>query len=458
MGISSVGVGSSILTQDVLDQLRAADEAGQVTPITLSLASEGDKKDSLALIDASMTNLVDSINEIKSQSLYDERKTTLSGSSVEVTASANSDIQDFTLNVTTLATKQIEQSGSFASEDALVSGGAGQINLNIDGEDFKIDYTATTTLKELKGLINDVAGDKVDATVVQIGSSDFRLFISSADTGTTQNITITDVSGTIDSKLSTDFNAAAIQSGIDAAFTFNGQAITRTSNQVDDLITGLKITLKETGSTDVSVQQDRENILAKFDSFVEKYNATITELDKMTKPSTDSTERGIFSGESTIKNMKRAIEDMIGSIGGGVGSMLDYGFDVDKSGTMTLDKTVLETKMDDNSSNVEIFFAGGDFDNGDGTTTTVDGAFTEFSAKVEEYTKYNATLDQFKDSITETISSLEDRKAKATERLDAKYEILKKQFIAYDLMISKINSASSMFVQMANAQTAAQNS
>jgi flagellar hook-associated protein 2 len=221
MGISSLGVGSSILTQDVLDQLRAADEAGQVKPVELSIANEGDKKSALALIDASMTNLADSIAEIKSQSLYDERKTDVTGSSVTVSADANSDIQDFTLNVTTLATKQIEQSGSFSSEDDLVSGGAGQINLNIDGEDFTIDYTATTTLKELKGLINDVAGDKVDATVVQIGSTDFRLFISSTDTGTTQDITITDVSGTIDSKLSTDFNAAAIQSGVNSAFTFN---------------------------------------------------------------------------------------------------------------------------------------------------------------------------------------------------------------------------------------------
>ncbi|MEA2091003.1 MAG: flagellar cap protein FliD N-terminal domain-containing protein, partial [Campylobacterota bacterium] len=212
MGISSLGVGSSILTQDVLDQLRAADEAGQIKPIELSLANEGDKKAALKLIDASMTNLIDSINEIKSQSLYDERKTEVSGTSVEVTASANSDVQDFTLNVTTLATKQIEQSGSFGSEDDLVGSG-GQINLNIDGEDFTIDYTASTTLKELKNLINDVAGEKVDATVVQIGSSDFRLFISSADTGTTQDITITDVTGTIDSKLSTDFDLAAIQSG-----------------------------------------------------------------------------------------------------------------------------------------------------------------------------------------------------------------------------------------------------
>ena len=74
---------------------------------------------------------------------------------------------------------------------------------------------------------------------------------------------------------------------------------------------------------------------------------------------------------------------------------------------------------------------------------------------IEGYTKYNATLDQFNTSITDTISNLEDRKTTAVERLDARYEILKKQFSAYDLMISKFNSASSMFSQMIAAENAA---
>ncbi|RLA71672.1 MAG: flagellar hook protein [Epsilonproteobacteria bacterium] len=456
MGISSLGVGSSILTQDVLDQLRAADEAGQITPIDLSLANEGDKKDALKLIDAAMTNLIDSINEIKSQSLYDERKTEISGTAVEVKASANSDVGDFTLEVTTLATKQIEESGAFGSEDELIANNAGTMNLNIDGEDFTIEYDDTTTLKDLKNLINDVAGDKVDATIVQINSGEFRLFVSSVETGTTQDITMTDESGELkDTRLTDDMTA--IQNGVDAEFKFNGQAITRTSNNIDDLITGLDITLKEIGTSVVSVSQDRETIMEKFDSFVSHYNSAMTELDKMTKPSTDSQERGIFSGESTIKNMKRTVQDMISTIGGGVGTMPDYGFDIDKDGKMTLDKDILNDMLDENSTNVEAFFAGGTFTNADDTTTEVDGAFTELSTIVEGYTKYNATLDQFKNSIADTISSLEDKKTNATQRLDAKYEIMKKQFAAYDLMISKINSASSMFVQMANAQTAAQN-
>ncbi len=456
MAISSLGVGSSILTQDVIDQLRVADDAQYINPINRNIVTEKAKKDELDIIDAHMTNLIDSINEIKSNALFDERDTEVTGTSVEVTAAANTDVQDFTLDVINLATKQIEQSGAFASNTDNVATDVGSMNLNIDGEDFTIDYDATTTLDDLKNAINDAAGEKVDATVVQISSGEFRLFVSSADTGTTQDITMTDTTGNLtDTRLTTDMTA--IQTGVDANFTFNGQAVTRTSNSVTDLITGLDITLKEVGLSTVSVEQDLEGIMERFDSFVEHYNATISELEKLITPSKEKEDRGIFSGESTIKNMKSSIEDMIFSIGGGVGSMIDYGFDVDKDGKMTLDKDLLTTQLNDNSTNVEAFFAGGTFTNADASTTVVDGAFTEFSTKIESYTKYNAILDQFEDSITQNISSLEDRKETATERLEAKYEIMARRFAAYDLMISKFNSASSMFVQMANATTAAAN-
>jgi len=470
MGISSLGVGSSILTQDVLDQLRKADEAGQIKPIELSIANENDKKDAMEVIDASMKNFIDSINAVKSESLYDERETEVSGTAIEVKADANTDIQDFTLSVSILATKQIEESGAFASQDTKVATEVGDLTLNIGyidaanpGEDFTIHYDENTTLKDLKKLINDEAGDKVDATIVQISSGEFRLFISSVETGTNQSITITDDSGKLSddggttaggTKLTTGLSA--IQSGVDAEFTFNGQNIVRHSNSVDDLITGLDITLKETGTSVVSVSQNRDNIMEKIDSFVEKYNSAIHELTKMTKSSAES-DKGIFSNESTIKNMKRAIEDMFSRVGGGVGNLTDYGFDIDKDGKMTVDKDVLNKAMDDNSKNVEAFFSGGTFVNDDATTTDVDGVFTEMSEIIEGYTKYNATLDQFSGSITDSITDLEERKTTATQRLDARYEILKKQFAAYDLMISKFNSASSMFSQMIDAENAARN-
>lgn len=477
MGIGSVGIGSSILTQDVLDQLRKADEAGQITPIKLSLANESDKKEALKIVEASMKNLTDSINEIKNHSLFDERKTIATGAAVEVTAQGGSDIQDFTLTVDILATKQIEQSGKFASDSVKVATAAGSMNLNIGGKDFVINYDETTTLKDLKNRINEVAGEKVNATLVQIAGGDTRLFLSSLETGANRtdplktdeensvtNITITDTSGNLSNDGGTTAGGTslttgltAIQNGTDATFKFNGQAITRASNNVDDLVSGLTIKLKEPGTSVVSISQDRENIMGKFDSFVAKYNAAISELNKLTKSSIDSKERGIFSGESTIKSMKSALQSLTENIGGGVAIMADFGFDISKDGVMSLNKTKLNEKIDNNPKNVEAFFAGGTYTNTDLSTKEVTGSFTEMSNVVEGYTKYNATLDLFKTSITENISALESRKESATEKLDARYERLKKQFIAYDMMISKINSTSSMFVQMANAQIAGQN-
>lgn len=459
MGISSLGAGSSILTQDVLDQLREADETSKITPLELKIADANDKKNALEVLDASMTNLTDSIDAIVGLSLFDERSITTSGTSVEVSAAAGSDIQEFTLNVLNLATKQIEESGSFSSENDLVGSG-GQLNLNVDGKDYTIDYTSTTTLKELKNLINDVAGESVDATLLNVGSGDVRLVISSANTGSTQDITLTDLSGTLDGRLK-EYDATTnptgmqvLQAGDDARFTFNnGATITRSSNEVDDLITGYDITLKEAGETSVSVEQDRDNILEKINSFVNKYNETMTEISALTKSSLDSDERGIFSNESTIKGLQSAIRGMMDSVGGGVGSMMDYGFDIDKDGTLSFDEDKFLELLDENPNNVEAFFNGGDYTNADSSVSTLNGAFNDMKTILGDYTDYNATLDMFANSITDSISTLEDRKSIEIERLDSKYEIMAKRFTAYDAMISKYNTISSMFTDMVAAQS-----
>ena len=452
MAISSLGVGSGILTQDILDQLREADNAGRITPIDRNLAKENSRVDAFNIMEAHVTNLTDSIAAIGSQLLFDERSSDVIGSSVEVTADANSDVQDFTLNVGNLATKQIEQSGQFSAATDLVASGAGTLSLSVGSADpISIDYDGDTTLNDLKKLINAQAGDLVDATVVQISATDFRLFISSVETGENQEISISDPDNNLDNKLVNNFNQAAVQDGINANFTFNGQDIERESNMVDDLIAGLDIKLLEAGTSVVSVAQNREEIFEKIDNFVKHYNETTKELNKLTKASTNSVDRGVYSVDSTIKSMKRSIEDMFIDVGGGVGYLSNFGFDIDKDGVMSLDDTILGDQFDADATNFQAFFSGGTYTNADDTTVEIDGAFTEMSVVMESYSEYNGILDNFKASMTDTISNLEDRKITETERLDAKYEIMKKQFAAYDLVINKLNNASNMFTQLANA-------
>jgi len=464
MGISALGTGSSILTQDLLDKLRNADEASQIKPLDFSLADNKDKAAEFDVIDANMTNLYDAIGELKTPALFDERTTSVSGSSVAITADANSDVQDFTLDVTQLATKEVDESGSYGATTDKIASAAGTFTLNVGSDSFDIDYDENTSLDNLKKLINDSdAGDSVTASIIKVGDNDYRLFLTAVNTGDlngdnnadgtddTPDISIDDSAdgNLLGTQLTDDMTSA--QTGVDANFTYNGQAIIRSSNEVDDLITGYDITLKEVGKSEVSVAQNRDNITAKIDSFIEKYNATMDEIGRATKNSIDSSERGIFAGESTFKSIERDLRGMMDKVGEGVGTLYDFGFDIDKSGKLSIDKTMFNDQMDKNSANVEAFFSGGDYTNSDGSVTAVSGVFTEMSENVHEYTKFNGMLDNYDTYLSDNTSSLEDSKTKATEHLDAKYETMKQQYAAYDAMIASFKNASAAFTQMQDA-------
>ena len=388
---------------------------------------------------------------------------------VDVTAESSSDIQDFSLNVSKLATKEIVQSGTFTSKTEAIATGDGQLELAVGSETFLIDYTSTTTLDDLKNLINTEAGDSVDATVLQVGTNDFRLVLSAANTGTGQAISITDVVGegeTLKDALKPDPDAVAdpsnlvdgmtnVQTAIDAEFTFNGVDITRTSNKISDLLAGVTLTLKETGTTNVSVEQDRENIETKITNFVDKYNSAMYQLTEDTKSSQDVDERGIFSSDSTMKSIKTSLVNMLSTVGEDQGKVQDYGLSVGEDGRLSLDMEVLGAKLDDDPTSVQAFFVGGTFTKDNDSTVEMTGIFAEMETEMEKYSKYNTILDQYKESMTTRFDSLEEQRVKAVERLNVSYAIQAKKFAAYDLIISKFNTASDMFTQMINAEIAA---
>ncbi len=454
MGISSLGVGSGILTQSVLDQLRAADDAKRIKPLTLNIVNENDKSAARDVLNAAMVNFRDAANELQNTSLFDARKANVTGTSVAVTATAGSDIQSFTLNVTQLAQKQISESGSYTADTALVASGTGSLSLTIGAKSYTINYDATTTLKTLKNSINKIAGADVNASVVQVATGDFRLFLSAANEGAAQSISLTDTSALLSgTQLTTGLST--IQAGQDATFTYNGQAITRSSNTVTDLVSGYTVALKELGSSTVNVSQDRTNLETRVDSFVKQYNAIMNEISKQTKSSTDSKTRGIFSNDSIVNSMKSNIQNMLGSISNAGGNLENYGFSIDRSGIMSVDKTVLNTKIDANSNNVKAFFSGGDYTSATGTVTTLTGAFSSFYTTVNSFTKTNGDLDQVKNTITQSLSDYQARKTSEIKRLDEKYAILKKKYTAYNSIINKFNSVSSLFTQLSTPATKA---
>lgn len=455
MAISSLGAGAGVLTQDLLDKLKKADESQYIDPLDARKTTETKKKDAFSVINAYMDSVTSSLESLREYGVFESRIASSSNEdAATVSAAESSDIQDFSLEVLNLATKEIEQSGAFTTKTATVATGSGELKLTVGSNNFTIGYDATTTLEELKNLINTEAGESVSATIVQIADNDFRLFLSAKESGEGQEISITDVVGEGEALRSALTSGMTnVQDAVNATFKYNSQTITRTSNVVDDLLSGVTITLKEAGKTNVSVKQDTENIASKIENFITKYNSALYQLTQDTKSSENADERGVFSGESVMKTMKVDMLNMIGTVGG-VGRVQDYGIEVNDDGSLKLDTVKLNEKLEENPDNVQAFFAGGAFTRSDGSQVELDGAFVEMQEEMQKYTKYNATLDQYKNLIDQQLESLDEQRTKAMERLTSKYEIMAKQFAAYDAVITQLNSVSSMFTNLVNSESA----
>lgn len=459
MGISSLGAGGGVLTQDLLDKLREADQAQYINPLDARKATETKKQDAFNVINAYMDNVDASLGSLNEYGVFESRTASSSNEdAATVSAAESSDIQDFSLEVISLATKEIVQSGTFASSTAAIATGDGQMELKVGETTYTINYSASATLEELKDLINKEAGESLSATIVQLSDGDYRLFLNAKESGEGQDIAIEDLSGALNTALTTDplglIGLSNVQEGEDAQFKYNGQTITRSSNEVKDLLSGVTITLKEAGTTNVSVKQNTENIASKIENFISKYNSALYQLTTDTKSSENAEERGIFSGESFMKTMKADMLNIVGTAGGGVGRIQDYGIEINDDGSLKLDTVKLNEMLAENPSNVQAFFVGGTFTKSDGSEVVVDGAFVEMEGEIEKYTKYNQSLDQYKNLLEDKIESITEQRTKALERLTSKYEIMAKQFAAYDAVITQLNNVSSMFTNLVNSESA----
>lgn len=75
-----------------------------------------------------------------------------------------------------------------------------------------------------------------------------------------------------------------LQKASDSAFTYNGVSITRPTNEVNDVISGVNITLEQTTEPNkpaiISVSRDNQAIIDSLTEFVKAYNELIPKLDE----------------------------------------------------------------------------------------------------------------------------------------------------------------------------------
>ena len=465
--INSLGIGSGVLTSDVIDKLKAHDKSVMVNPLEKKMELNKQKQEAAELLSTLMNGFKSSASALSFGTLFENKTVDVSGDA-EVKLESGTLAESFTLETVELAQKSILKLGSFNDRDTtkVASGtfnGTETLDISINGvEKFNISYDATMTLEDLAQAINDKASDTLTATILQTGDNAFSLVLTSKETGADQTITIADGGGNLDSALLDPYDATTnpngmreVQAARDATFKYNGITATRATNEIDDLITGVSITLKKEGDiSDVTIKKDTMGIETEMKLFVKNYNALMDNLKDMTVADLKKKKFGVFNGDSFVKSIGGDIRSFINKMDKGGVSLVDFGIEIDRYGKMSLDSSVLKTKLNEDSDAVKKFFTGG-VDSKSGAETT--GFFESLDDKLKGYTGYNALLTNFTTGLKTRYDNLFEDHANALESLDNRYKIMSKRFIAYDAIISKINSQFSSLKMMIDAEANAKN-
>ncbi|WQR98519.1 flagellar filament capping protein FliD [Helicobacter pylori] len=258
------------------------------------------------------------------------------------------------------------------------------------------------------------------------------------------------------------FMSKNLQKASDSAFTYNGVSITRPTNEVNDVISGVNITLEQTTEPNkpaiISVSRDNQAIIDSLTEFVKAYNELIPKLDEDTRYDADTKIAGIFNGVGDIRTIRSSLNNVFSysvHTDSGVESLMKYGLSLDDKGVMSLDEAKLSSALNSNPKATQDFFYGSDSKDMGGREIHQEGIFSKFNQVIANLIDGgNAKLKIYEDSLDRDAKSLTKDKENAQELLKTRYNIMAERFAAYDSQISKANQKFNS-VQMMIDQAAA---
>lgn len=375
--ISSLGLGSSVLTQEVIDKLKAADHKGLVDPISKNLEKNLTKQKDLSAIKTLVSSFKSSVAALGDETMFLKRNVSTNGKSADLQADPGVGLQDIEIDVKQLAQKDIYQSKKFTAPESFV-GKEGSFAIKFGSNTYKIELKQSTSFEELATKINDATNGEVQARVLKVGGDKpYQLILQSKNTGAENKIEFSTDDGSgnpltnaneILTELGWDSANVAnnkISTAQDAEFTYNGITVNRSTNNIKDLNIGLNLTLKETGKTTFSIKEDNKDIKAEINNLVKTYNSLMNNLDVATDYNSDTKNAGTFQGVSEITSIKSTInkalfENKAITIDGKTKNLnlTDFGFELTKDGLLKVDQSKLSEKLDKNLDEAKMLFTG----------------------------------------------------------------------------------------------------
>jgi len=443
-GIQLSGLVSGIDTQSIITQLMSIEKAPR-TKITLDQDATTKRQSLLQDISTKLTTLKSANDDLKSVLSWLDTQTVESGDTSKVTVSRTGGAPPggYDVAVTQLASAE-RQTFGFVSPTA-----DGTLDIaNADGTArTSVTLKAGASVDDAVSAINSSSSSKLYA--VNVNGS---LVLSAKTTGDSSGFSITGAGvGAQTERIA----------GQNAKVTINGTDYERQTNTITDAVPGLQLTLKgktaagsTVGVTIGTPGPDKDAIITKVKAFVTAYNdvvktarADVTEKPVVNGSTTADVQTGTLFGDSGLNSMLSQFRSTLSApVAGltGLTSMADIGVSTGAANTgstinqdavdglLTVDTDKLGAALDANPLGVRALLGGVS-----GTT-----GFGQTFGKI--LSTYQGGAGQIQGRITSASSDLSDLAAKLTSfdaRMDAKQDLLQKQFTAMETALQASQSA-----------------
>ncbi len=451
--ISSIGVTSGIDYNQLISGLLEL-ERQPIYRLQNRQAEYNEKISVYNTLTSKLNTLKDAMDKLRNSTNFYEKTASVSDDTViSATASNSASAGIYTIEPHSVAGKiqlaavdrRTGTTSFTSSTDVVNSSGVTQtFEYTYNGTTRTLSVADGSTLEDLRDAINSDSGNPgVTATIVNVGTSDYRLVLTGQDSGSTMTITITantDLTGFSD----TDFTAHTAQ---DAKFRIGGVDVVKSSNTVSDVIPGVTFTLKaeSTTSVTITVNNDIDTIRQNIEDFVTAYNDVVDYIDANTAYDVTTRTGSPLTGESTPRNIMTRLQDIVtarvGSNPEDLRTLAQLGITTDyETGHLEIDSATLEEKLTTDLSDVETLF--------DDQTSGIAYEMYSYIDDVTDSTSGSITIRV--DGLENSVADISDEITEMQDRLTILEENLRRQFAALESLLTEFNAQSSFLTNLIN--------
>ncbi|ELB7666679.1 flagellar filament capping protein FliD [Campylobacter upsaliensis] len=354
--LSSLGFASGVLTQETIDKLKKAEEAGRVEPYKKKVEENAAKQKDLTEIKTKLLAFQTAVSSLGDATAFAARKVSSSikdNPAASLSADAGVALQSMKVNVTQLAEKDVYQSKALATDTGLVNASLkNEVKLTFfqNGKEYSVTIDKTTTYKDLADKISTASDGNIVAKIINTGEKPdgYRLSLTSKETGEENaisfypgsKVTTQKPDGTSETKYQENEEAKKIFTNLgwelddktkpndvdkdkkgygikdqtnhlkkaqNAEFTMDGIKMVRPSNTITDLAVGLTLTLNKTGEVNFEVQQDTEAVTKAMEDLVNAYNDLVANLNASTDFNSETGMKGTLQGVSEVNSIRSTL-------------------------------------------------------------------------------------------------------------------------------------------------------